>query len=270
MNKPFIAASSYLNAAPLWYSFLYGEQKSRCTLVSDVAPVRCAQLLAERRAEAALIPVIEYQRQADLLIAPGACVASKTQVYSVVLASRVPLAEVRSVTLDTTSRTSAALVEIIFSRFYNLTPEYRTAPPRIQEMLETSDAALIIGDPAMMIDRRGLHVYDLAEEWRKHTGLPFVFAFWAMRRDAAEMFAPGVERRVDFRGARREGVAHAEELAALYSEQLGMAKSELVSYLTKNIHYDLDDESLSGLKLYYELAHECGLIDDARPLIFCE
>ena len=270
MTKPFIAASSYLNAAPLWYSFLYGEQKSRCTLVSDVAPIRCAQLLAERRADAALIPVIEYQRQSDLLIAPGACVASKTQVYSVVLASRVPLTEVRSVTLDTTSRTSAALVEIIFSHFYNLTPDYRTAPPRIREMLETSDAALIIGDPAMMIDRAGLHVYDLAEEWRRHTGLPFVFAFWAMRRDAAHAFGATGERRVDFRAARREGVAHAEELAALYSEQLGLAKSDLVSYLTKNIHYDLDNESLRGLKLYYELAHQCGLINEARALAFSE
>jgi chorismate dehydratase len=270
MIKPFIAASSYLNAAPLWYSFLYGEQKSHCTLVSDVAPVRCAQLLAERRAEAALIPVIEYQRQADLLIAPGACVASKSQVYSVVLACRVPLTDVRSVALDTTSRTSAALVEIIFSRFYNLTPEYRTAAPRIQEMLETSDAALIIGDPAMMIERQGLHVYDLAEEWRKHTGLPFVFAFWALRRDAAQMFAPGDARRVDFRAARREGIAHAEELAAIYSEQLGLPKNDLVSYLTKNIHYDLDDESLKALQLYYELAYECGLIAEARPLIFCE
>src|SRR5689334_7319959 len=160
MIKPFIAASSYLNAAPLWYTFLYGQQKSRCTLMSDIAPVRCAELLVENRADAALIPVIEYQRHTDLLIAPGACVASKSQVYSVVLASRVPLAAVRSVAVDTTSRTSAALVQIIFSRFYNLTPEYCTAPPRISEMLASSDAALIIGDPAMMIDRTGLHIYD--------------------------------------------------------------------------------------------------------------
>src|ERR1041384_8408811 len=101
MIRPFIAASSYLNAAPLWYSFLYGEQKSHCTLMSDIAPVRCAELLVENRADAALIPVIEYQRHTDLLIAPGACVASKSQVYSGVLASRVPLAAVRSVALDT-------------------------------------------------------------------------------------------------------------------------------------------------------------------------
>jgi chorismate dehydratase len=270
MIKPFIAASSYLNAAPLWYSFLYGEQKRHCTLVSDVAPVRCAELLVENRADAALIPVIEYQRHADLLIAPGACVASKSQVYSVVLASRVPVTEVRAVALDTTSRTSAALVQIIFSHFYKLTPEYRSAPPRLAEMLESSDAALIIGDPAMMIDRTGLYVYDLAEEWRKHTGLPFVFAFWAIRRDAAEMFSSAGQRRVDFVAAKSEGVAHAGELAAIYSEQLGLPKADLVNYLTKNIHYDLDDESLHGLKLYYDLAHECGLIAESRTLAFCE
>jgi chorismate dehydratase len=268
--KPFIAASSYLNAAPLWYSFLYGEQKSRCTLVADVAPVRCAQLLAEGRSDAALIPVIEYQRYPDLLIAPGAAVASKTQVYSVVLASRVPITEVRSVALDTTSRTSAALVQIIFDKFYNLRPDYQSAPPRIGEMLETSDAALIIGDPAMMIDRVGLHVYDLAEEWRKHTGLPFAFAFWAVRRDGAEMFSAGAERRIDFLAAKCEGVARAEELAAIYSEQLKLPKSDLINYLTKNISYDLDDETLDGLRLYYDLAYQCGLIDEARPLVFCE
>ena len=268
--KPFIAASSYLNAAPLWYSFLYGGQKSRCTFVSDVAPVRCAELLVEGRAEAALIPVIEYQRYPDLLVAPGACVASKTQVYSVVLVSRVPISKVRSVALDTTSRTSAALVQIILRRFYDLTPDYHTAAPRIAEMLETSDAALIIGDPAMMIDRRGLLVYDLAEEWRKHTALPFVFAFWAIRDDARSFFGRAADGRVDFREARVEGVAHAEELAAIYSEQLGLPASELVRYLTDNIHYDLDGESLDAVRLFYELACQCGLTGATREIVFAD
>jgi chorismate dehydratase len=270
MLKPFIAASSYLNAAPLWYSFLYGTQKSRCTFISDIAPVRCAELLVEGRAEAALIPVIEYQRYPDLVIAPGACVASKTEVYSVVLVSRVPIESVRSVALDTTSRTSAALVQIIFDRFYRFAPEYRQAPPRIAEMLETSDAALIIGDPAMMIDRRGLHVYDLAVEWRKHTALPFVFAFWALRSDSKAFFGPATHGQVDFRQARLEGVDHAAELATIYSEQLRLPVSELIAYLTNSIHYELDEESLKGLRLYYSLAHECGLTDTLREIEFSE
>src|SRR5215210_6222471 len=140
MTKPYIAASSYLNAAPLCYSFIYGEQITRCRFLSDAAPARCAELLAEGRADAGLIPVIEYQRIKGLKVARGACVASRKSVRSVLLASRVPIEEVRSVSLDTSSRTSAALIQIILSRFYNLTPRYITAPPRIEEMLESNDA----------------------------------------------------------------------------------------------------------------------------------
>jgi chorismate dehydratase len=284
MNKPYIAASSYLNAAPLCYSFIYGEQKERCRFLSDAAPARCAELLAEGRADAALIPVIEYQRIPGLKVAPGACVASKSKVQSVVLASRVPVTEVRSVALDTSSRTSAALIQIILNRFYGLSPMYRTSPPHIEEMLESSDAALIIGDPAMLIDRTRLHVYDLAEEWRKHTGLPFVFAFWAIRkdsillssRDSLKVDSLNVDSlnvdflNVDFLAAKREGVEHAAELAGIYSAQLGLPRDELFKYLTENISYDLDGESLRGLELYYEMAHECGLIEEARGLVFCD
>ena len=268
MNKPYIAASSYLNAAPLCYSFIYGEQKERCGFLSDAAPARCAELLAEGSADAALIPVIEYQRIPGLKVAPGACVASKSKVQSVVLASRVPVAEVRSVALDTSSRTSAALIQIILGLFYGLSPRYQTSPPHIEEMLETNDAALIIGDPAMLIDRSRLHVYDLAEEWRKHTGLPFVFAFWAVRKDSTMMTAR--EDKVDFLAAKREGINHAVELADIYSRQLGLPRDDLFRYLTENISYDLDGESLRGLELYYKLAHESGLIEEARGLVFCD
>ncbi len=272
MNKPYIAASSYLNAAPLCYSFIYGEQKERCGFLSDAAPARCAELLAEGRADAALIPVIEYQRIPGLKVARDACVASKSKVQSVVLASRVPVAEVRSVALDTSSRTSAALIQIILGRFYGLSPAYQTSPPHIEEMLESNDAALIIGDPAMLIDRSRLHVYDLAEEWRKHTGLPFVFAFWAIRKDSTMLSndEPSGEDKVDFLAAKREGVEHAGELADIYSAQLGLPRDDLFKYLTENISYDLDGESLRGLELYYKLAHECGLIEEARGLVFCD
>ncbi|HKP86165.1 MAG TPA: menaquinone biosynthesis protein [Blastocatellia bacterium] len=277
MTKPYIAASSYLNAAPLCYSFIHGGQKERCRFLSDAAPARCAELLAEGQADAALIPVIEYQRIAGLKVAPGACVASKSKVQSVVLASRLPIAEVRSVALDTSSRTSVALIKIILGRFYGLSPSYQTSPPRIEEMLESNDAALIIGDPAMLIDRAGLRVYDLAEEWRKHTALPFVFAFWAIRSDSTALPGGGSSQEsgadfpeVDFLAAKREGVAHINELADTYSAQLGLPRDGLIKYLTENISYDLDEESLRGLNLYYELARECGLIEEARGLVFCD
>jgi chorismate dehydratase len=271
-TPPSIAASSYLNAAPLCYSFVYGSQKNRCTFLSDEAPARCAELLAEGNADAALIPVIEYQRIPGLKIAPGACVASKKSVRSVLLASRVPIAQVRSVALDTSSRTSAALIQIILGRFYKLGVTYQSSPPKLEDMLESNDAALIIGDPAMLIDRSALHVYDLAEEWRKHTGLPFVFAFWAIRADSSTSFERDSTgyRTVDFLAAKLEGTAHADELADLYSRRLGLPRDELFSYLTEAISYDLDEESLQGLRLYFELASEVGLIREARNLVFLD
>jgi chorismate dehydratase len=270
MTKPYIAASSYLNAAPLCYSFIYGEQKDRCTFLSDAAPARCSELLAEGRADAGLIPVIEYQRIPGLKIAPGACVASKGRVRSVLLASRVPISEVGSVALDTSSRTSAALIQIILERFYNIRASYQPAAPDLEAMLESNDAALIIGDPAMLIDHSALHVYDLAEEWRRHTALPFVFAFWAIRADSTVWPGHNVpdERRIDFSAARQEGMAHAEELAGIYAETLGLPREDLFSYLTENISYDLDEENLRGLRLYYELARECWLIHEARDMEF--
>ncbi len=271
-DKPFIAASSYLNAAPLCYSFVYGAQKGRCTFLSDEAPARCAELLAEGGADAALIPVIEYQRIPGLRIAPGGCVASKRSVRSVLLASRVPITQVRSVALDTSSRTSAALIQIILGHFYNLSVSYRSSPPKLEDMLESNDAALIIGDPAMLIDRSALYVYDLAEEWRKHAGLPFVFAFWAVRADSTAWFGHNAadDSTIDFLAAKLEGVAHANELADLYGERLGLPRDDLFSYLTEAISYDLDEESLRGLRFYYQLARECGLIQEARDIEFLD
>lgn len=263
MTKPHIAASSYLNAAPLCYSFIGGGQRSLCRFLSDASPARCAELLRDRDADAALIPVIEYQRIPGLLVAPGACVASKRQVRSVILASRVPIERVHRVALDATSRTSAVLTRIILETFNQLQPAYVPASPDLRSMLEINDAALIIGDPAMLIDRRGLKVYDLADEWRRHTGLPIVFAFWAVREDSWASF-PGV----DFRQARIEGVAHARQIAELYSRSLGLPPDDLLHYLTENIDYDLDEENLRGLALYYESAEKLGVVQGLRELRF--
>jgi chorismate dehydratase len=268
--KPYIAASSYLNTAPLCHSFVRGEQSDRCEFLSDAAPARCAELLRQGRADAAMIPVIEYQRIGGLRVAPGACVASKNRVRSVVLASRVPIQQVRQVSLDTSSRTSAALVQIILGQFYGLAPKYREAAPVLGEMLECSDAALIIGDPAMLIDRASLAVYDLAEEWRKHTGLPFVFAFWAIRMDSRSFSGRRDATTVDFAAAKREGLHHVQEIAAEYSSRLGLPHEELVTYLTENISFDLDEDCLRGLRLYYDLAMKSGLIERAAEVIFSE
>jgi len=266
MTLPFIAASSYLNAAPLCFSFISGEQKERCRFLSDAAPARCAELLREGRADAALIPVIEYQRIPGLQIVPDVCVSSRRQVRSVLLVSRTPIDSVRRVALDTSSRTSAALIQIIFHKFYGLTPVYHSAAPRLAEMLETSDAALIIGDPAMLIDRTGRYVYALADEWRKPTGLPLVFAFRAMRGGSSALAGDGAG--VDFLAAKEEGVANIGRIAEAYCGQLGLPREDLIRYLTENINFELDSSNLEGLQLYYQLALECGLIDDLADPLF--
>ena len=264
MNNPFrLAASSYLNSAPLIWSFLYGSHRGDVDFIEAV-PARCAQLLAESAVEGALIPVIEYQRIAGGLLVPNVCVGSRKEVLSVVLVSKNrSLEEIRTVALDESSRTSATLVKIIFREFLRREPEWTTSAPNLDQMLEQNDAALIIGDPGMTFRRQGLNVWDMASLWREHTGLGFVFAMWMVREDAAER-----ARAVDFAGARDEGVAHIEEIVRSYQDKIPMSVAELRNYLTENIVFDVDESMEKGLRLYFDLAEKHQLIDQLKPLKF--
>ncbi|HEX8846924.1 MAG TPA: menaquinone biosynthesis protein [Pyrinomonadaceae bacterium] len=263
-GRPRVAASSYLNTAPLIWSFMYGSRRDTVELVTDAAPARCADMLARAQVETALVPVIEYQRIPDLMVVPGVCVGSRSRVRSVVLVmndSLDDLRQVRRVALDLSSRTSAALVRVIFREFLGFEPEWTGHAPDVAAMLEKNDAALIIGDPGMSFSRASVVVYDLAELWRKHTGHGFVFAMWMARaRDLRKL------RRVDFAGARDEGLAHAEEIAALYSSKVGLSPDEIRSYLLDNISYTPDEELRAGLDLFYTLAARHGIIPEVRPL----
>lgn len=265
MALPKIAASSYLNSAPLLYSFLSGSQRHAGELISHTAPSRCAELLANGEVAAALIPAIEYQRIPNIRIVPDVAVAAKREVRSVVLASKAPMEDVGSVALDTSSRTSAALIQILYREYFGRLPKLEPAAPDLPSMLERHDAALIIGDPAILADRSRLHVYDLAAEWRKRTGLPFVFAFWCAR-DGEE----GALRDVDFARARDEGVTHRHDIARQYSASLGLPVEDLLSYLEININYHLDQENLRGLRLFFALAAKHGLVPAEKPLVFAE
>ncbi len=268
-----IAASTYLNSAPLVYSFAQGSLRKRFTFIGDAAPSRCAAMLAAGQCEVALIPVIEYQRISGLRILPEIAVASKDRVRSVILAARRPLNEAQIVTLDTSSRTSQALVKILFQRRYGTLPHFleRTPDAKIncENMLEDGDAALVIGDPAMRLAasarQMGAQIYDLAEEWRAMTGLPFVFAVWAVREEVLED-APNLVR--DFIAAREEGVGRIEQIASQYAIDLELPHDDLLGYLRDNVNFDLDEENIAGLRRYFSLAHECGLIEEAREIRF--
>jgi chorismate dehydratase len=274
-----IAASTYLNSAPLVYSFTQGFLRKKYDFIGDEAPSRCAEMLEAGECEIALIPVIEFQRIPGLRIVPEIAVASKKRVRSVLIASRRPLEEVRRLTLDPASRTSQTLVKILFLRRYGFLPECaeRTMGPSagVQNLFDDADAALVIGDPAMRLEAsaRGLDlkIYDLAEEWRAMTGLPFVFAVWAAPEDVCDKARglPNLPSLVDdLIAAKREGVDHIEQIATQYASELELPRSELLGYLTQNVNYDMDDENLLGMSAYFDLAHECGLIGRPRPTLF--
>jgi chorismate dehydratase len=266
IRLPRLAASSYLNTAPLIWSFVYGSQQASVQLFTDTAPARCADMLAKGEVEVALVPVIEYQRLSDVTLVPGVCVGSRSAVRSVVIVSRVNnLKKVKRVALDESSRTSVALVKIIFREFLGFEPEWQDSPPDLKSMLGRADAALIIGDPAMKVPRDQFRVFDLATLWHEFTGFGFVFAMWMARKDNVETV-----RAIDFAAARDEGLAHLDDIGAQYGRQIGLSPEEIKQYLTQNISLGMDEEMKKGLEFYFELAHKHQLIRKKKPLTFIQ
>ena len=250
-----LAASTYLNSAPLIWSFLNGSKRGTVDFI-DAVPARCAQLLSLNEVDAALVPVIEYQRIPDGALVPDVCVGSQNEVLSVVLVSKnTQLEKIRTVALDESSRTSTTLVKIIFREFLEREPQWTTRSPNLDEMLERNDAALIIGDPGMTFPRTGLKVWDMATLWRNYTGFGFVFAMWMLREEGID---------VDFAGARDEGVTKIDEIVSAYKEKI--PQMDLRKYLTENIVYGVDESMQRGLELYFELAHKHRLIERVKPL----
>ena len=260
---PRIAASSYLNTAPLIWSFLYGPRQGAVELFTHKAPSRCAEMLASGEVAAALVPVIEYQRIPGIAIVPDVCVGSRSAVRSVVIASKQNnLKKVKRVALDDSSRTSVALVKIIFREFLGFEPEWQTSSPDLRSMLEHNDAALIIGDPAMKIPRAKFRVFDLATLWHDYTGFGFVFAMWMAGKSSAEQV-----RAIDFKAARDEGLANLDQIAARPPNQT-LTPEEIRDYLTRNIAFQMDEDMEKGLQLYFDLARKHRLVEEVRPLEF--
>jgi len=264
MQGPRIAASSYSNTAPLIWSFLYGSQHGKVELILDNAPARSAELLAQGRVDAALTPVVAYQMMEGCRLVPGVCIGAKERVRSVCLVTKGrSLENVKSVALDVSSKTSVCLTKLIFREFLGFEPEWRPAEPDIESMLHASDAALLIGDPALRLAEAAsatpdtpLQVHDLAGLWRQYTGLGFIFAMWMHRGDEAPF---------DLAAVRDEGLAHIDEIAGNYREDIGTGTENLKRYLLENISYAPDASMLAGLELFFELSFKNGLTERNRP-----
>lgn len=264
MPTPRISASSYSNTAPLVWSFLYGSYRSKYEIIMDNAPARSAELLAQKRVDAALVPVIAYQLIDDLRLIPNVCVGAKEKVKSVCLVTKgEDLRDVKSVSLDISSKTSVALTKIIFREFLGFEPVWKDSKPNLEVMLMESDCALLIGDPALMVDETKYQKFDLAKLWKSFTGFGFVFAMWMANAEKVE-----AAKKIDFAHARDEGLQHLDEIIANYESEITLSREEFNTYLNENISYSIDDSMQKGLELYFELAYKNKLIEVRKSLTF--
>ena len=271
MRRLRISAISYLNTAPLMWDFEHGEA-GRDFDVSYTLPSNCARSLADGTADIGIIPAAAYTEIPDLLVLPDVAIASRRAVRSILLVSKVPVEQVRTVALDTSSMTSVALTKVLFEKWLGGGRTFTAMAPDIERMLDEHDAGLLIGDPALMADRARYHTLDLAEEWIRHTGKPFVFAFWAVRKDALQEAVPSLDLAAVFQDSRDHGLepASLNEIAREWAPRLGISEAEVRPYLTENIHYQLDAGCLEGLRLFYRYAAEIGALPAAPELQFVD
>jgi len=290
MPKLRISIVEYLNTAPLVWGFAEGPLAGKYDL-SFALPSQCAESLRRGEVDVAIIPAIEYQRIDNLVALPGMSIAAKGEVRSILVVAKKPVEMAQSIALDTSSRSSAALVRLLARELWQINPQWIDADPDPSEMLKRACAALVIGDPALRISLKWealnskapsdgaccqgdiddmpvpgfetIFMYDVAYQWREMTGKPCVLALWAGRRDA---ITPEVV--ADFQASKDYGLSRIREIAEAASIKLDMPPRALERYLTENIDYNLDAENIAGLNLYFEKAAAAGLIPQARPLEF--
>jgi chorismate dehydratase len=268
MRRLRISAISYLNTAPLMWDFRHG---SSAFDISYTVPSGCAAELAAGSADIGIIPAAAFANIPGLAIIPGVAIASKRSVRSILLVSKVPLGKIQTVALDNSSLTSVALIQILFAKWWGGNRQFVSASPDLREMLQKNDAALVIGDTALLVDRSRYITYDLAEEWIQFTRKPFVFAFWAVRQAVLKDFSPDYLTSI-FQRSRDNGLMpeSLNEIAREWGPKLNLEETDVKSYLTRNIDYDLDRDCIDGLSLFFEYAQQCGLLPSPPQLRFLE
>lgn len=292
MTKLRISIVEFLNTAPLVWGFTDGPLRGKYELEFTV-PSQCAESLRRGSADVAIIPAVEYQRMDHVVVLPGMSVAAKGPVRSILVIAKKPIDMAKRIALDTSSRSSQALVRILCRERWHIEPEFVPAAPEPSAMLDQADAALVIGDPALRIavkteqmaarvasagaccggdpndlpvpGHQTLFVYDVAHEWREMTGLPCVLAIWVARRGVV---TPEVA--ADFAASKQYGMARIAEIAEGAEAKLKMPADALESYLRENIDFSLDEQNLQGLELYFQKCAELGLIPRAKAVEFVE
>lgn len=258
-HKPLVCAVSYLNTAPLVWGFQYGPHQGLFDLEFRL-PSECADRLASGAADIGIAPTIEFARQGLELI-PGAGIASRGAVRSILLVAQRPLEEVRTLAGDAGSRTSIALARIILERRHGATPRVILRPPHLASMLAEADAALVIGDPALHLEPERLpyRTLDLGAEWYEMTGLPMVFAVWARRPGPLAMEPAALEEA--FLASCRYGRARLDEIARREAAPRGFTEAVAFDYLNRLVVNELGEEEYAGMRRFLDYARESGMLE---------
>jgi len=292
VTKLRLSINEFLNAAPLAWGLTDGPLADRYNL-SFALPARCAEALRQGDADLAIIPAIEYQRIDNLALLPGMSVAAKAEVRSILVVSKRPIQRVQRIALDTSSRSSAALVRVLCRSHWKIQPEFVEMEPDASAMLASADAGLVIGDPALRIAVKmdtlatrqsngeqccegdpkdmpvpgfdTLYVYDIGFQWREMTGVPCVLAVWAGRKDAITL-----QVIADLQASLAFGLEHLSDIAEGASFKLELPAPALEKYLRENLNYSLDSANLAGLQHYYDECASAGIIPRARPIQWAE
>jgi chorismate dehydratase len=264
-----ISAISYLNTAPLMWDFEHANA-GRDFDISYTLPSACARALQAGTADIGIIPAAAYTQVPGLVVLPGVAIASRRPVRSILLVSRVPVDQIRTVALDTSSMTSVALTKILFEKWLGGGRTFTSMAPNLEQMLAQHDAALVIGDPALQIDRSRYLTLDLAEEWMRYTSKPFVFAFWAVRQAVLREVPSSQDLAAVFQQSRDHGLepASLDHITREWAPRLGLKESDVHSYLIENIYYYLDPPCIEGLHLFYRYAAEIGALPAAPSIDF--
>ena len=273
-----VAAIGFLNPAPLMWDFEHPPLSAPLALryqIDRMSPSECAARLASGAADIGLIPIAALAATPGLRILPGCTIASKGRVRSLLLVRRAsqPLAALRAVAADTASRTTLAYTRILFHKWGNPAVPFLPMAAELDAMLQRADAAILIGDPALFaleeranrFERTGEHLvyHDLAEEWRTLTGLPFVSAVWAAapKNEAhPSFFDESVAQ--DFIQSRDHGLQNMDALVIEWSTRVPIPEETIRSYLTANIHYVLDEECIEGMRGFFRIAAELGVLPE--------
>ncbi len=255
-----IGSVPYLNAKPLvdWF------HSSECIAQAEITyavPSQLAQMLRDNELDVANVSIFEAFQNPDLALIPGISISAYGAVKSVRLFSQVPLAEVRTVALDTSSLTSVALTRVLLAEQFGAMPRYISQPPHLETMLSTCDAGLIIGDLKLFSLHSGTTVYDLGQGWFDLTGLPFVYAGWLAR---AEHATPEVTALLT--QAKSWGLEHLDELADTWAARMSLPIDRSRDYLLNVMNYELTPEQMHGLHTFQRKCREHDLIYANHPI----